>query len=94
MERFEPSIASMEVGNAYSELNDPYEQEARFKEQQKLREKGDMEVQSFDEDFLKAMKYGMPPLGGLGLGIDRIIMIFTDAPSIRDVIFFPQMKNV
>jgi len=94
VERFEPFIAGMEVGNAYSELNDPYEQEKRFIEQQNLREKGEQEAQAFDKNFLEAMQYGMPPLGGLGLGIDRIVMIFVNASSIRDVIFFPQMKNV
>ncbi len=94
VERFEPFIAGMEVGNAYSELNDPVEQEKRFLEQQAIRKKGEKEAQEYDKDFLDALRYGMPPLGGLGLGIDRIVMIFTNVPSIRDVIFFPQMKNV
>jgi len=94
VERFEPFIAGMEVGNAYSELNDPIDQERRFLEQQSIREKGEKEAQEYDKDFLNALQYGMPPLGGLGLGIDRIVMIFVNASSIRDVIFFPQMRNV
>uniref|UniRef100_A0A7C3Z227 Lysine--tRNA ligase n=1 Tax=candidate division WOR-3 bacterium TaxID=2052148 RepID=A0A7C3Z227_UNCW3 len=93
VERFEPFIARIEVGNAYSELNDPEDQKERFKFQIELRKKGDLETESFDEDFINAMSYGMPPMGGLGLGIDRIVMLLLDADSIRDVILFPQLKE-
>ncbi|MCK4523735.1 lysine--tRNA ligase [candidate division WOR-3 bacterium] len=93
VERFEPIIAGMEVGNAFSELNDPLDQQERFNEQIKERKLGDSEAFEFDIEFIEAIKHGMPPTGGVGLGIDRIVMILTDSPSIRDVILFPLLKK-
>jgi lysyl-tRNA synthetase class 2 len=91
-ERFELIVNSKELCNAYSELNDPIDQRERFQEQLRLLEKGDNEAMFIDQDFLRALEYGMPPASGLGIGIDRLTMIMTNQPGIQDVLFFPQMK--
>jgi lysyl-tRNA synthetase class 2 len=93
VERFEAVCNGKEICNAFSELNDPIDQRKRFEEQLKLAKRGDEEAMVLDEDFIRAIEYGMPPTAGLGIGIDRLSMIMTNSNSIQDVLFFPQMKN-
>jgi lysyl-tRNA synthetase class 2 len=91
-ERFEAIVAGMEIGNGYSELNDPFDQAQRFEEQLKTHTAGDAEAHQLDDDYINALMYGMPPTGGLGMGIDRMSMIFANQSTIRDVVVFPHLR--
>jgi lysyl-tRNA synthetase class 2 len=94
VERFQPYLGGGEIGNAFTELNDPLDQYARFVEQQKDKDAGDEEAMPIDHDYINAMMYGMPPMGGVGIGIDRLAMLLADQSTLRDVILFPAMRNL
>ena len=93
VERFEAFVCGMEISNAFTELNDPDEQRARFEAQARHAEAGDEEAQPFDDAFVAALEHGMPPTGGVGVGIDRLVMVLTGRRSLRDVVLFPAMRD-
>ena len=93
VDRFELFIGGKEIANGFSELNDPEDQAQRFKDQVSEKDAGDDEAMHYDADYIRALEYGLPPCAGVGVGIDRLVMLFTGAPSIRDVLLFPQLKN-